>query len=86
MSEGVRGASWEDLGGLAAILEGILRQDDFWSIVGSIWGSFWVPKGGKMEPKRDQKQIKIEGKNDDEKRNSSRSSWGRLGAILGRLG
>ena len=39
-----------------------------------------------MELKLDPRRTKIEDKNGDEKRRSSRSSWSRLGSILGRLG
>ena len=40
----------------------------------------------KMRQKSDQDGTKIEDKNPDEKRSSSRPSWGRLEPILGRLG
>ena len=49
------------------------------------WPDFWSPKGAKMRPKWDQKQTKIEDKNEDEKRSSRRSSWSRLEAILNRF-
>ena len=39
-----------------------------------------------MEPKCDPRGTKIEDKNEDEKRRFRRSSWSRLGSILGRLG
>ena len=38
-----------------------------------------------MEPKCDPRGTKIEDKNEDEKRRFRRSSWSRLGSILGRL-
>ena len=43
-------------------------------------------KGAQREPKSNPKPIKIEDKNRCEKNTSSRSSWGRLGAILGHFG
>ena len=39
-----------------------------------------------MTAKSDQDGTKIEDKNSDEKRSSSKPSWGRLEPILGRLG
>ena len=39
-----------------------------------------------MKPKWDPRRTKIEDKNEDEKRKFRRSSWSRLGSILGRLG
>ena len=39
-----------------------------------------------MRPKRHSRRTKIDVKNGDEKRRSRRSSWSRLGSILGRLG
>ena len=83
-SGGVRGASWEALGrswsGLGGHLVARRFLTDFGSDLGVVLGA---QKGAKREPKRDQKRTKIEGKNDDEKRSSSRSSWSRLGAVLG---
>ena len=43
-------------------------------------------KGAKREPKSNPKPTKIEDKNRCEKRTDVRSSWSRLGAILGRFG
>ena len=43
-------------------------------------------KGAQREPKSNPKPIKIDDKNRCEKNTSSRSSWSRLGAILGHLG
>ena len=73
---GVLGGSW-------AVLEAILRPDDFWIDLGVVLGA---QKGAKREPKRDQKCFKIEGKNDAEKSCFSRPSWSRLGAIFGHFG
>ena len=39
-----------------------------------------------MRPKSNPKRIKIDNKNEVEKRSSGTSSWSRLGSILGRLG
>ena len=83
-SGGVRGASWEALGqswsGLGGHLAARRFLIDFWIDFGDVLG---VQKGAKMEPKRDQKWTKIEGKNDVEKSCFSRPSWSRLGAIFG---
>ena len=50
------------------------------------WKILGAQKGPKMEPKCDPRGTKIEDKSDDEKRKFRRSSWSRLGSILGRLG
>ena len=47
--------------------------------------AFGSEKGAQREPKSNPKPIKIEDKNRCEKNTSSRSSWSRLGAILGRF-
>ena len=47
---------------------------------------FGSQKGAQREPKSTPKRTKIEDKNRCEKNTSSRSSWGRLGAILGHFG
>ena len=46
---------------------------------------FGSEKGAQREPKSNPKPIKIEDKNRCENNTSSRSSWSRLGAILGRF-
>ena len=77
-SWGVFGASWAVLG----------RHGSIFVVLSSTrWGS-----GTQLAPKRDpswqpeweQKRTKIDVKNEDEKRQSLRSSWSRLGSILGR--
>ena len=52
----------------------------------STQGAMMLQNGAKMEPKCDPRGTKIEDKNEDEKRRFRRSSWSRLGSILGRLG
>jgi hypothetical protein len=47
---------------------------------------FGSQKGAQREPKSNPKPTKIEDKNRCEKNTSSRSSWSRLGAILGHFG
>ena len=47
---------------------------------------FGSQKGAQREPKSNPKPTKIEDKNRCEKNTSSRSSWGRFGAILGHFG
>ena len=47
---------------------------------------FGSEKGAQREPKSNPKPTKIEDKNRCEKNTSSRSSWSRLGAILGHFG
>ena len=46
---------------------------------------FGSQKGAQREPKSNPKPTKIEDQNRCEKKTSSRSSWSRFGAILGRF-
>ena len=94
---GVRGGpgeSWEGLGrswaGLEAILEGILRQDDFWIDLGVVLGA---QGGGKLSPSWT--QIGPKSKTEKKMRKEALQnllgevlgrSWSRLGTILGHLG
>ena len=93
VSFGVLGGSWTPLWRPRSCLGpswvvGVVLSSTGWAEPRHL-ARFWVPKGGqdgaKMEPKSDPRRTKIEDKNGDEKR-SSRSSWSRLGSILGRLG
>ena len=47
------------------------------------WGRLGRPRGSQMEPKLEPKRTKIEDEKADATSRPSRSSWGRLGAILG---
>ena len=85
-SWGVLGASWGRLGPSWVVR--VVLSSTRWAEPRHL-GRFWDPKGGqdgaKMEPKSDSRWTKIEDKNDVEKRRSWRSSWSRLGSVLGRL-
>jgi len=84
---GALGGSWGALGELLAALGTILERST--KIIQK-----WMPKmtdlgsqkGAQREPKSNPKLTKIDDKNRCEKNTSSRSSWSRLGAILGDLG
>ena len=76
--EAVLDRSWAALighGSLRVILEST-RPADVVKVEG--------PRGAKMRPKWAPRRTKIDVKNEDEKKSSSRSSWSRLGPILGR--
>ena len=55
-------------------------------MTGDTWKILGAQKGAKMSPESDPRRTKIDVKNDVEKRRFRRSSWSRLGSILGRLG
>ena len=78
------GRSWEALGRLLAALGAILERHA--KIIKKSMPKmtdFGSQKGAQREPKSNPKPTKIEDKNRCEKNTSSRSSWSRLGAILG---
>ena len=77
------GGSWPLLAALGAILE---RHAKIIKKSMPKMTDFGSQKGAQREPKSDPKPTKIEDKNRCEKNTSSRSSWSRLGAILGHFG
>ena len=77
------GGSWELLAALGAILE---RHQKIIKKSMPKMTDFGSQKGAQREPKSSPKPTKIEDKNRCEKNTSSRSSWSRLGAILGHFG
>ena len=79
-SWGVLGASWGRLGPLWVVKGHFGASKVGWA------AAFGPPKEGQDEAKSDPEEIKIDDKNEVEKRCSWRSSWSRLGSILGRLG
>ena len=81
------GRSWDALGRLLAALGPLLGRHvkiDEKSMPKMT--DFGSEKGAQREPKSNPKPTKIEDKNRCEKNSSSRSSWSRLGAILGHFG
>ena len=79
--------SWGALGPLLAALGAILGRHvkiDEKSMPKMT--DFGSPKAPQMAPKSDQKATKNRCKKRSEKRTEIRSSWGRLGTILGRFG
>ena len=86
---GILGGLGDLLGGLGGLLGHLgIPWVDFYRFKpnkarwGAELGSIWEPK---MEPKSTKKRTRIEDKNQDKKIRSLRSSWSRLGSILGRL-
>ena len=80
---GLLGGSWGLLAALGAILE---RHQKIIKKSMPKMTDFGSQKGAQREPKSNPKPTKIEDKNRCEKNTSSRSSWSRLGAILGHFG
>ena len=77
------GGSWQLLTALGAISE---RHAKIIKTSMPKMTDFGSQKGAQREPKSNPKPTKIEDKNRCEKNTSSRSSWSRLGAILGHFG
>ena len=81
------GRSWDALGTLLAALGAILdKHQQINQKTTPKMSNFGSQKGARREPKSNKKPTKIEHKNRCEKNTSSRSSWSRLGAILGHFG
>ena len=80
------GRSWAALGSLLAALGAILgRHVKIIQKSMPFWCDFGSQRPPQMAPKSDQKATKNRYKNRCEKNISSRPSWNRLGAILGRF-
>ena len=81
------GGSWGALGRLLAALGAILEkhQKNNQKTMPKVT-DVGSQKGSQREPKSNPKPTKIEDKNRCEKNTSSRSSWGRFGAILDHFG